>query len=243
MRKRRFTLRSPRDIRRGQDMYFDAWLYSMMMDNNIAYSMNPDFIASDEQIAFMVALGKDQVYMPCSDATFRELLAPEHGPELRAQYSRAWRIIVRLVRSITANRKERCWLLHCCRVRFAQMVDNGCSLLPQRLVKRLTDLVFGQSGVTDPWVARRREQCLRARELLHSPEVQRALNAVPELPREGGLAALRESVAYTEMARLMYLSAMSRTWLAAPPSPLSLQECFDGAVARTGEARRGRKAC
>ena len=56
MRKRHFTLRSPRDIRRGQDVYFDAWLYSMMMDNNIAHNMNPGFIASDEQVGFMVAL-------------------------------------------------------------------------------------------------------------------------------------------------------------------------------------------
>ena len=30
------------DIRLGQNVRFDAWLYSMLMDNNLAYRMNPD---------------------------------------------------------------------------------------------------------------------------------------------------------------------------------------------------------
>jgi hypothetical protein len=29
------------DIRVGRDNDFDAWLYNMMADNNIAYYMNP----------------------------------------------------------------------------------------------------------------------------------------------------------------------------------------------------------
>ena len=33
---------SVRDIRLGRDVCFDAWLYSMLMDNNLAYRMNPD---------------------------------------------------------------------------------------------------------------------------------------------------------------------------------------------------------
>lgn len=64
-----------RDIRLGRNVYFDAWLYSMLMDNNLAYQMNPDIIASPEQLAFMVHLGEHQVYLPCSDATFAMLRA------------------------------------------------------------------------------------------------------------------------------------------------------------------------
>ena len=62
-------------IRLGQNDRFDAWLYSMLIDNNLAFHMNPDIIASPEQLAFMVHLGQDQVYLPCSDATFALLCA------------------------------------------------------------------------------------------------------------------------------------------------------------------------
>lgn len=237
MRKRHFTLRSPRDIRRGQDMYFDAWLYSMMMDNNIAHNMNPGFIASDEQVGFMVALEKGQVYLPCSDETFRDLLAPEPPQRLRALYNRAWRIIVRLIREQVTARRDRQWLLQCCRLRFSQMTGNGCRLVPQRLVKRLTDLVLGHSPLADPWLERRREQNRRSLELLQSPEIQRALNALPPLPHEGGLAAVREEMHHVELARLMFVSAMSRSWLSSTPSPLTLKESFDAAVAGAGELR------
>ena len=48
-----------RDIRLGNDVRFDAWLYSMLMDNNIAYRMNPDLIASPEQMSFMVHLAPE----------------------------------------------------------------------------------------------------------------------------------------------------------------------------------------
>ena len=64
---------SVRDIRLGRDVCFDAWLYSMLMDNNLAYRMNPDIIASPEQLAFMIQLDDNQVYLPCSDATFAML--------------------------------------------------------------------------------------------------------------------------------------------------------------------------
>ena len=86
------------DIRLGRDVRFDAWLYSMLMDNNLAYRMNPDIIASPEQLAFMVQLDDDQVYLPCSDATFAMLRVVGRSPRLQAQYNRAWRIIMRLIR-------------------------------------------------------------------------------------------------------------------------------------------------
>ena len=94
---------SVRGIRLGRDVCFDAWLYSMLMDNNLAYRMNPDIIASPEQLAFMIQLDEDQIYLPCSDATFAMLRADNPLPKLQAQYNRAWRIIMRLVRSMVQD--------------------------------------------------------------------------------------------------------------------------------------------
>ena len=76
------TVDSVREFRLGQNIRFDAWLYSMLMDNNIAYGMNPDIVASQEQMAFMVSLVRDQVYLPCSDTTFKMLCQPTAPEEL-----------------------------------------------------------------------------------------------------------------------------------------------------------------
>ena len=155
-----------RDIRLGRNVRFDAWLYSMLMDNNLAYRMNPDIIASPEQLAFMVQLDDDQVYLPCSDATFAMLNVNGRPQKLQAQYNRAWRIIMRLIRFMVRNRTERARILHFCRYRFLQYVAQG-TLIPSRLVKRMTDLVLAQSfSLGDPWRERRRASTLRQREML-----------------------------------------------------------------------------
>jgi Asp-tRNAAsn/Glu-tRNAGln amidotransferase B subunit (PET112 homolog) len=83
------------DFRFGENVRFDAWLYSMLMDNNIAYGMNPDIVASQEQMSFMVSLARNQVYLPCSDDTFKLLCRPTPPKELRNQYNRSWRIIMK----------------------------------------------------------------------------------------------------------------------------------------------------
>ena len=53
------------DIRHGMDAVFDAWLYGLLIDNNLAYRMNPDIIASPEQLDFIVQRRqKEQIYLP-----------------------------------------------------------------------------------------------------------------------------------------------------------------------------------
>ena len=109
---------SVREFHFGENVRFDAWLYSMLMDNNIAYGMNPDIVASQEQMAFMVSLARDQVYLPCSDDTFKLLCQQTAPEELRRQYNRSWRIIMRLVRSFTPEGQKRRRILQFCRCSF-----------------------------------------------------------------------------------------------------------------------------
>ncbi|MDR1660244.1 MAG: hypothetical protein LBR94_07895 [Desulfovibrio sp.] len=76
----------------GEDVYFDAWLYSMMMDNNLAWKMNPEFIASPERMAFMLHPEEAQAYLPCSDATFAMLHTERLNlTRVSVTFSRAWK--------------------------------------------------------------------------------------------------------------------------------------------------------
>ena len=206
------------DIRLGQNVRFDAWLYSMLMDNNLAYRMNPDIIASPEQMAFMVHMDQDQVYLPCSDATFSMLCAGTPSAELRNQYNRSWRIIARLVRSFVPDKAQQRRILQFCRYRFSQYIAQH-TLIPSRLVKRMTSLVLAQGHMTDdPWEERRRESTGSQQEMLALPEIHENLEAMPGGSMPKGISIARRSMDYVEMARLLCLSAMSRDWLEKKPS-------------------------
>lgn len=218
-----------RQIHMGREVYFDAWLYNMMIDNNIAYQMNPDLIATPEQIRFMVWLEPDQVYLPCSDKTFALLAQSSCPPALQKEYNRAWRIIVRLVRGLESDQRARRRLLEFCRYRFTQFIRHH-TVIPSRVVKRLTNLVFAQSGHDDPWALRRAESNRRAQALLESPVIRRAINAIPREGLDGDIAAVRSQLDFLELARLMYLSMMARPWLKSTPSVLDVEKDFSKAL-------------
>ena len=213
-------------IRLGQNDRFDAWLYSMLIDNNLAFHMNPDIIASPEQLAFMVHLGQDQVYLPCSDATFALLCASQTLPDLRRQYNRSWRIIMRLVRSFGLDRPRRQRLLQFCRYRFTQYVAQG-TLIPSRLVKRMTNLVLAQEGgLDDPWREWRRASVGQQLQLAESPAVSSPLGAVPEDFTPGNMDEARVALDYAELVRLLCLSAHSRRWLESAPTEEETRVAF-----------------
>ena len=212
-----------RQVHLGRDAYFDAWLYNMMIDNNIAYQMNPDLIATPEQIRFMVWLEADQVYLPCSDETFAMLGQNQCPPALQQEYNRAWRIIMRLVRSLDIDRLSRRRILEFCRYRFSQYVRMH-TVIPSRVVKRMTNLVFAQSGHDDPWEVNRREANRRVHAFMDMPEVRRAVHAPPKQGLAGDIPAIRAQLDYLDMARLLFLSMMARPWLTTPPSLLTLED-------------------
>jgi len=210
------------DIRLGQDVDFDAWLYNMMTDNNIAYHMNPEIIATPEQMRFMVHLADNQVYLPCSDTTVKLLMAGD-AVELGRQYNRAWRIIVRLIRAVCPDKKNRERALRFSAYRFRQGVKQH-TLIPQRLVKRMTSMVFSLTEDEDPWLARRREANAKARHLLDDSSTRRLLEMAPTECLCASIPEIRWELNYLELSRLMYLSMQARYWLNARPSYLGMEQ-------------------
>ncbi|WP_297217655.1 hypothetical protein [uncultured Desulfovibrio sp.] len=165
-------------VRLGQHAAFDAWLYSLLMDNNIAYHMNPQLIASPEQLGFMVCLAENQVYLPCSDAQFRCLQGRDIRT-LRAQYAAIWRRTARLVREITPQEGRSLQLRFCSR-RFRQAVHLG-TILPTRLLKRMVSSALSTDDPwADPWKRRRQEASRRQRELLESMVMRTALDRLAD---------------------------------------------------------------
>ncbi|MBO4369266.1 MAG: hypothetical protein J5803_04125, partial [Desulfovibrio sp.] len=214
-------------IHLGQDSHFDAWLYSMLMDNNLAYSLNPHLIASQEQLSFMVHLDQDQVYLPCSDQVFSFLTQNKTPRPLQKAYNRAWRIVVRLIRQSSDDKDLRSRVFQFCRIRFKQYTADH-TLIPSRLVKRMTDLVLKQSfsPLDDPWIARRREESKQQERLLASESIQKALDAVDPCSLSNSMQTIRQSLNGLELIRLFALTLLAGEWTEKAPLAETIQNAF-----------------
>ncbi len=210
----------------GNDDYFDAWLYNFMIENNIAYHMNPQITASIEQISFMVALEKNEVYIPCNDHTFQMLLHGKDQAVLNQAYRRVWSTIVNIVRSVGFTQQEKRRVLTFCRFRFKELVHNR-NIIPSRVMKRMTSLLAAQSGIEDPWSKLRQQANINDLEVFNSDIIQNALYEMDQsISKATNLFTLRVELNRLELARLMYLSANSRGIANNTRSTKQLQQAF-----------------
>lgn len=204
---RRSFLQRAADIRLGHDAALDAWIYGVMVDNNIAYPLNPHIIAGPEQLSFMVCLEEGQVYLPCSDVVFR-LLQSRDKTALRQQYEAIWEETKQLVRQIPSTHTRRL-LLQFCRLRYRQGTAAG-TLLPTRLAKRMAAQVLTiDDPWGDPWKARRQAAHERQCRLLRLDALQEALDALPpDFGRESSrsLRAEGERLSRHALARRLVLA-------------------------------------
>ncbi len=198
------------DIRLGNKPAFDAWFYSFCAENNIEHDINPTGVAGPEQLRFMVALDEKQIYAPCSDRTFIQLVEASHtrsfSSRLRRQYAEAWRSIIRVLHQQVENREKRRTIINYCRLRFRGCLALG-NILPSRLVKRLVTTLLSQFGGKDPWSAERQKQYLELSQFLASEKFRRQLEAIPQKAlSQTGMSALRRELDIAELARLFHLA-------------------------------------
>ena len=212
------------DVRLGRDAALDAWIYGLMVDNNIAYPLNPAIIAGPEQLAFMVCLDEGQVYLPCSDSLFRQLQSRDKR-ELRARYQHIWQETQKMVRRVS-DRHARRLLLQFCRLRYRQAVAAG-TILPTRLAKRMAGAVLTLDDPWgDPWQERRQAAHERQRRFLSLPAVQAALDFLP--PRAATEEASRSLQAE---GRRLSRHALSRRLALALAGSGQADACCGGAGA------------
>ena len=148
---------------------------------------------------------------------------------IRDRYNRSWRLIARLVRSFVPDKAQQRRILQFCRYRLSQYIAQH-TLIPSRLVKRMTSLVLAQGHMTDdPWEERRRESTCSQQEMLALPEIHENLEAMPGGSMPKGISIARRSMDYVEMARLLCLSAMSRDWLEKNPSGEEVRRAMEEA--------------
>ncbi|AMD92812.1 ARMT1-like domain-containing protein [Desulfomicrobium orale] len=203
---------SMRELRLGRDPYLDAWLLHFMTENNIEPSVNPAENAQPEQLRFMVDLDDDQVFAPCSDNMFENLLETSSTPALVREYGEKWRILARLVRANIKDRHTRRKIFALSRHKIRQVLHSPF-LIPSRFLKQLLTIFMAMSGVHDP---QRAEKCRRneqAGRFLASRDMERCLNTCPDSAMGcASVTRLRWTLDLVELARLCRLSLNPAAW-------------------------------
>lgn len=216
---RLLSFRKVSDIRLGNEPAFDAWFYSFCAENNIEHSINPTGVAGPEQLRFMVALDERQIYAPCSDRTFIQLLEASQtrsfSPRLRRQYAEAWRSIISVLHRQVEDREKRRTIINYCRLRFRGCLALG-NILPSRLIKRLVTTLLSQFEGRDPWREARQSQYHELVRFLESETFCRQLEAIPQQAlSHTDMGSLRRELDVIELARLFHLAGRRAESLAA----------------------------
>ncbi len=204
---------SVRQLRYGQDPYFDGWLLHFMTENNIEPNVNPQENAGIEQLRFMVDIDDDQVFAPCSDRMLRNLLNTELTEELRLEYREKWRTLVHLVHGHVADRTTRKKIYAISRHKIQQIL-NFPFLIPSRFLKQLLTIFMATSGLHDPLAEVKRQRNARALAFSKSPAMGWALYTCPDQSMTcTTLEDMRWQLDAIELARLARLSLCPEIWL------------------------------
>jgi uncharacterized protein with ATP-grasp and redox domains len=203
---------SVRELRYGLDPYLDAWLLHFMTENNIEPTVNPAENAQQEQLRFMVDVDDDQVFVPCSDEMFENLLHTRLSSALRQEYREKWRMLVHLARINIKDRYTRRKIFALSRHKVRQVL-HAPFLIPSRFLKQLMTIFMAMSGVHDPQRKEKRQANKRALDFMNSPDMTRSLYACPESNLGcASIKHLRWELELLEMARLCRLSLRSQIW-------------------------------
>ena len=205
-------LTTPKDLRLGRDPLLDAWILYFLSENGIVYAIDPQENASPEQLRFMVAIGLEDIYAPCSDEMLSLFLDQGQTEPLKEAYEQVWRQIGDLVENHCPNQYDKMMILSLCGHKYRQALSSPV-LIPSRLLKRLTTIFMAQSSQDDPFLERKRLRNRRARKFIEGYSMTGALSACPGLTSTcGSIVDLRFELDMLEISRLLCLSVWSDIW-------------------------------
>ncbi|WP_045215296.1 ARMT1-like domain-containing protein [Desulfonatronovibrio magnus] len=206
------AINSVADIHTRRDPYLDAWFLHFMLENNIEHLVNPKVNASAEQLRFMVDLDEDQVFAPCTDWMFDNLLKTRMTKELKQEYVDTWKRVVRLIHDFSGDPFIRKKVLSLCKHLF-QKALNSPFMIPSRLLKRMLDIFLSQNALQDPYMEIKKKYNRRAVEFMNTPVFFRFISSCPDSTMGcEKIQDLRWELDLLELKRFFCLSTWSDIW-------------------------------
>ncbi len=205
--------RGIRSYRPGSDPRLDAWIANFYTENHLSYEAFPDQVASPEQLRFMVYMGDESYYYPCSDEVFFQIIEKRGGSTLPVAYMKVWERLEPLIKSIVEDKYRLEYLLELLRIKFRHETSS-LVILPCRLEKRLLHIFVRASEIDRPLAKIKEEKNRLAHTLVSSQDFSALLNDPEGLDRQGanGLDELELSIWFLKLRRLLALSSNPSLW-------------------------------
>ncbi|SHN60087.1 ARMT1-like domain-containing protein [Desulfovibrio litoralis] len=206
------SIKQVKDIDFSQDPILEAWINHFLTENNIEYFQNKNSVASPEQLKFIVSLQEGQVYIPASDETFLGILNCPHSRSIMHEYFKAWKFIVKLIRSYSLDPKTHTRILNICRLRFKTYITLHI-ILPSRMIKRLVNIVLSQCADPDPFILKKQKANLLGKTAFDDDKFKEKLLFFRNIiTKEINIHELRQELDLMELRRLLSISTMEEIW-------------------------------
>ncbi|WP_028583235.1 ARMT1-like domain-containing protein [Desulfogranum mediterraneum] len=217
---------------RGLDPDQDAWVTNFFTENHLAYEAFPDMVASPEQLNFMVHLGYDQLYYPCSDVLFGAIIEKRAETILTSSYTRIWGRLERLVREVVVDAYKQQYLLSLLSIKYNHEILHKVQL-PGRLEKRLLGIFTNISEIDRPLAGVKGEQNRRVADFLASANFKEAFNSLEGLAieQETTLFDVDLQLHLLRLRRLLLLSSVRSIWQSdRPPEKETLRALMNQGI-------------
>jgi len=183
-----------------------------MLENNIEHLVNPRVNASAEQLRFMVDLEEEQVFAPCTDWMFDNLLKTTMTRELKKEYTQTWKRLVILIHAFSGEPFLRKKILSLCKHLFRKALHSPF-MIPSRLLKRMLDIFLSQNAIQDPHSSRKKEFNRRALDFMNTPVFFRIISSCPDSTMGcERIQDLRWELDLLELKRFFCISTWSDIW-------------------------------
>ncbi len=205
----------------GTDPDQDAWLTNFYTENHLAYEAFPDYVASPEQLNFIVHLNGEKLYYPCSDELFAAIIEKRADSLLTSAYMEIWSRIERLVREVVPDQYKQKYLLSLLSIKF-QHESSSKVLLPARLEKRLLTIFTHISDISRPLAHCKEIENRRVAAFLERTDFQKAFNSLTglEINDDTTLDDLELQQHIVRLRRLLILSTVKEIWKDEVPPPM-----------------------
>lgn len=196
------------DFTPGISPELDAFYAIFFIENHLDHSINPQEVASPEQVGFMVYMKHEKThYYPCTDEMFNAIIFKRKSPELERKYLDVKERILNLADDFIDDDEKKDFLKSLLEIKFQHETKDKV-MIPSRIEKRLFKIFVNQSGIADPYLDIKRARNKKVKNFLDSDEFKKTIDYV-DIDKENGvpdsLSEIRRKLEYIELRRFLSL--------------------------------------
>ncbi len=198
----------------GLDPAADAWYTAFFIENHLDHYAYPAYVATPEQIRFMVYTEGNERYYPCSDRMFWAIMRREDYPFLEEKYEEVLHKVLSLIDEQIEDPWQKDYLKALIKTKYEHETQDGM-MIPSRIEKRLVKIYLDRTQIDDPYLCEKVARNERASRVLNSEVFNAALNSVDDsvlLSSPVSLEQIKGRVDYLKLRRLFALSVESALW-------------------------------